>query len=221
MMITIEQTPFKRGIQLLIMAHLTLFILAMSAASKNITDFILSSDIGSLSSHWWSVMTYQFVHTEIHEFMLSMGALWFFGRILQKRAGCMAVLRLYAVSAVTGSAVFLLAHQIFPTFAGRNHMMEGAFISVLSIMTATLATCGSRYTLQFGGVSVLLWHVYLAVLATSLFLVYEHNIACILTYLAGIAVGFRYSYPREGDFRSSALKLPDHSQQQRQASVSL
>jgi len=151
--------------------------------------------------------------------MLSMGALWFFGTILQKREGCMAVLRLYVVSAVIGSGVFLLAHQIFPTFAGRNHMMEGAFISVLAIMTATLATRGSRYTVQFGSVSVLLWQVYLGVLATSLFLVYEHNIACVLTYLAGIVVGFRYSSSRQDDSRSSALKLPDHSQQQGQATV--
>lgn len=189
-----KETPqFKFGIQLLILLHFTVFILPMLITNQNISTFALSSDLQGVTSHWWSIVTYQFVHTGIDEMILSMAALWVFGSVLQKRIGGRRILKLYFVSAVISSAVFLLAHLIFPTFAGRNHLMEGAFISVLAIMTATVVTCRSKSFRVIGSFSITLWQLYLVILAISFISIYQHNIACVLTYSSSIIIGIQYA----------------------------
>lgn len=199
MMNNLKATPFKFGIHLLILIHFIVFILSLQIASFDIAEYILPSDIDVLTSHWWSFMTYQFVHTGVEELVLSMGALWFFGSILRERIGHVKVLQLYLISALLGSAVFILAHLIFPTFAGKNHLMEGAFTSVLAIMSATVASCGTKHPCCMGKLTVPLWQLYLLVLAVSFFFVYEHNIACILTYVSSLILGLTYGAERRGD----------------------
>lgn len=201
MMNTEKTTQYRFGIQLLILLHFTVFVLPLLVTNQNMSNYVLSSNLDGVTSHWWSVVTYQFVHTEIDELVLSMGALWLFGSILQRRIGGRKVLKLYFISAIISSVVFLLAHLIFPTFAGRNHLMEGAFISVLTIMTATVVICGSKQMRIVGKLSVSLWQVYLAILAISFVSIYQHNIACVLTYSSSIFIGIKYADSIRNKFR--------------------
>jgi len=192
MMNTAKTAQLKVGLQLLILLHFIVFILPLLITTQDMSRYVLSSNLEGVISQWWSVVTHQFVHTGIDELILSMGALWLFGSMLQKRIGGRRVLKLYFISAIISSAVFILAHLIFPTFAGRNHLMEGAFISVLAIMTATVAICGSKQIHIVGSFSVSLWQLYFAVLAISFISIYQHNIACVLTYSSSIFIGIMY-----------------------------
>lgn len=190
---TTANTTLKFGIPTLILLHFLIFILPMLITIQDVSRYVLPSSLDGVSTQWWSIVTYQFIHTGIDELLLSMGALWFFGRILQKSIGVKRVLKLYFINAIIGSAVFILAHLIFPTFSGRNHLMEGAFMSVLAIMTATVAVRGSKVVAVAGRFSVSLWSLYFAVLAISFVSIYQHNIACVLTYVSSILIGGMYA----------------------------
>lgn len=201
MMNTAKTTRFKFGIHLLILLHFTVFIFPLLITTQDMTHYALSSNLGGLTSQWWSIFTYQFVHTGADELILSMGALWLFGSVLQRRIGGRRVIKLYFASAIISSSVFILAHLIFPTFAGRNHLMEGAFISVLAIMTTAVTVSGSKPIQLFGGLYVSLWHLYVLVLAISFISIYQHNIACILTYASSIFIGVKYAERIRDNFR--------------------
>jgi|GEM_PF-1350389 len=217
---TTKISQLKFGIQLLILLHFTVFILPLLITTQDMSRYVLSSNLEGVTSHWWSVVTHQFVHTGIDELILSMGALWMFGSILQKRIGGRRVLKLYFISAIISSAVFILAHLIFPTFAGRNHLMEGAFISVLAIMTATVAICGSKHIRIVGSLSVSLWQLYLAVVAISFISIYQHNIACVLTYSSSIFIGIKYADRIRNKFLSIQSSLTTGYQESPQLSLS-
>ncbi len=201
MMNTAKIAPLRFGIQLLILLHFTVFILQLFITNQDMSRYALSSNIEGVTSQWWAVATHQFVHTGIDEMILSMAALWLFGSVLQKRVGGERVLKFYVISVMISSAVFILAHLIFPTFAGRNHIMEGAFISVLAIMTATVALCGSKEMHIVGSFSVSLWQLYFVVLVMSFISIYQHNIACVLTYSSSILLGIMYADRARNRFR--------------------
>jgi membrane associated rhomboid family serine protease len=210
----------KFGIQSLILLHFTVFILPLIIKTQDMSRYVLSSSPEGVISQWWSVVTHQFVHTGIDELILSMGALWLFGSILQKRTGGRRVLKLYFISAIISSAVFILAHLIFPTFAGRNHLMEGAFISVLAVMTATVAICGSKQIHIVGSFSVSLLQLYLALVAVSFISTYQHNIACVLTYSSSIFIGIMYADRARNKFRLIQSPLTNRYQKSDPLSLS-
>ncbi|GEP98260.1 rhomboid family intramembrane serine protease [Chitinophaga cymbidii] len=205
----------KDKLNLLILAHLILYFtylvlgwvgtLEAPFGEGKVDDIFrhflaLSANANDALSNWSaSLFTYQFMHFNFAELLISMSALWFFGHILKSRVGVTKVVVLYFIFAVISAVIFNIAHIIFPVFAGPGEIMDGAFGGVLGVMTiATSLYSKVRFRLN-DRIQPALWQIYAVVVLLSLFLVCKNNIAYILVYAAGIYLGARYASGLKGN----------------------
>lgn len=146
------------------------------------------------STHWFgNLFTYQFVHSSLVEFILSMSILWFFGHLLAAILGQRRVILLYLVSVVLSALAFLGSHIIFAIFSGNGMIMDGAFPGTLSIMTAAVAFMRD-YRLQISKTfAPSFLTIYCIILAISLPFIFKPSMAYIFIYISGIIIGFRYA----------------------------
>lgn len=210
----------KSEINLLVFVHLLFFLLysAMSwtglleqpLAGGTITEFIrtnlgLSYRMEEMRPHWWiSIFTFQFVHSNFLELMLSMGLLWLFGHILKEKIGERKVVLLYFACTILSGIVFVLSHFVFRIFSAGTGMMEGAFSGTLGVMTATVIFNRSLRLRIQGKRFIPLWHIFAFGIAIFLIFFYQHNMAFILVFACSLYVGSRYALY---DKRSNGYEL--------------
>lgn len=140
-----------------------------------------------------SLFTYQFIHRNAGELVLSVMMLWLFGHILQKKIGQLRVVAFYFILVILSAIVFNVSHLIFPIFSGPGGIMEGAFGGVLGVMTTAVYFYG-RARLRVGKkLRFSVWQIYFAAILLSLVCVYKNNIAYILVYISSVWIGFRYA----------------------------
>lgn len=210
-----ESVTIRAGLtselNLLVFAHLIFFLLYITAESVglleyplsqgSLADFIranlgLSYRIGELQSNWWiSIFTFQFVHSDVLEFLLSMGILWFFGHILKHHIGERKVIVLYFACTALAGIVFLTSRLAFKIFSAGAGMMEGAFSGSLGVMTAAAILAGS-YHLQLGSRLVSVWKLSAVLGGLYLLSFYQHNMAYILVVVFSLYAGYRYAFSR-------------------------
>lgn len=199
----------KNKINILILAHLVTFALYnilgwigslnLPFGEETIDHFIkymlaLSSRAQDLHISWSTgIVTYQFIHFNIGEVILSLSMLWLFGHILQNRIGQSKVVILYFIFVTISAVIFNISHVIFPIYSGPSEIMDGAFGGVLGIMTTTVFLYGKSRIEISKGRHLQLWHVYVAAVLLSFLWVYKNNMAHILVYICNMYVGARYA----------------------------
>lgn len=200
-------TGLSTNINLLIVIHLLFFALYLFSGWKGssgqywsdgtLNDFV-NYDLTAVYSfqnikwQWFtSIFTYQFVHFNTGEFLLSISMLWLFGNILRNKIGSRRTILLYFAFVVLSAIVYNLSHWIFPVFSGHKGIMDGAFGSVLGIMTTTVFFYG-KYRLRISrNITVVLWQIYVVAILLSLVFVCKQNIAYIIVYASSIFMGIK------------------------------
>lgn len=139
----------------------------------------------------WSVITYQFTHEGFFHILYNMMVLFMAGRILREFLGDKKLLNVYLLGGVAGAAVFMLAMNIFPVFAG-EHIMVGASASVIAVLAAA-ATLVPNYTIYL----ILLGPVRLVYIMLFFFLIDLLNLGgadgvAHFAHLGGAVFGFVY-----------------------------
>jgi membrane associated rhomboid family serine protease len=156
--------------------------------------FALSSRAQDFLSQWSiSIFTYQFIHLNWGELLLSISMLWLFGHILQNKLAQSRIILYYFILVTISAIVFNLSHLIFPIYSGPGGRMEGAFGGVLGIMTTTVFFYGKIKFHIFRNLYLQLWQIYALAILLSLEVVYKNNIAYILVYICSIYIGIRYA----------------------------
>lgn len=147
-----------------------------------------------LSANWiGNLFTYQFVHFNLAEFVLSMSILWFFGHILASFIGERRVVMLYLITTIVAAVAFLFSHMIFPVFSG-DTIMEGAFAGALAVMTAVVVFLRS-YTLRlFQKFSLSFPMIYILILIVSVPVIFKSSMAYVFLYAASICSGVKYAW---------------------------
>lgn len=192
---------FNTGINMLILANILVFmtytilhLTGFYAIDKLLhTRLILSSGIHEWVPNAWSILTYQFVHINIAELLISMSMLWLFGNVLQQEIGIKKVLLLYLLCSIAAAVTFLLSHAVLPVFSGYHGMFEGSFGAVAGVMTATI-TLFPRHCIKTGTHhEVPLVYIYAAVVCIGMLFICKHNMAHVLAYIACLYTGFKYA----------------------------
>jgi membrane associated rhomboid family serine protease len=212
----------KSEINLLVFVHLLFFLLyavidrtglfEQSLADGTVSDFIgtrlaLSHRIEDMQSYWWAgIFTYQFVHSDFLELILSVGLLWLFGHILKTKIGERKVILLYVTCVTFAAIAFFLSHFVFRIFSADTGIMEGAFCGTLGIMTACVIYSGTSQLHLYGGKSVALWKVFVFGTAFYLISFYQHNMAYILMLICSSYTGYRYAFTRPELVTAYAMK---------------
>ncbi|HEY8402830.1 MAG TPA: rhomboid family intramembrane serine protease [Cytophagaceae bacterium] len=223
--------PFNLSSEInrLILAHLILYIIYLLIKYLVFTGYTISGQsIAYLVEHslslsskpevlpkavsWISLFSFQFIHFNAGELLLSMFLFWLFGHILSMELGERKVILLYFIFTILSGVVFLLSHQLFQILSGPRGIMEGAITGVLAIMTITV-TLNSSHHLYIGkDQRISLWHVYLCACLLAFMLVYKHNISFIITYLFSIFGGLHYgNMILNGKEITESNKLPANS----------
>ena len=99
----------------------------------------LPSFLPKLLNHFWTPITYMFMHAGIFHILFNMLWLYWLGQIFEEYLGNKRTIGLYILGGLTGALFFVAAYNIFPFFttAVTDSTVVGASASVMAVVVAT------------------------------------------------------------------------------------
>jgi len=154
----------------------------------------LPAYLPTLAAHFWTPVTYMFMHADIFHILFNMLWLFWMGQIFEEYLGNKRLVNLYLFGGLGGAALYILAFNVFPLFAGSlpGSYVVGASASVMAIVVAT-ATLLPNYTvyLMFLGPVKLKWIATFYVVIDFLSIT-GPNAGGEIAHLGGALIGFIY-----------------------------
>jgi membrane associated rhomboid family serine protease len=100
---------------------------------------LLPSFLPKLLTHFWTPVTYMFMHAGIFHILFNMLWLYWFGQIFEEYLGNKRTIGLYILGGLTGALFFVAAYNIFPLFSTlvTDSTVVGASASVMAVIVAT------------------------------------------------------------------------------------
>lgn len=153
---------------------------------------LLSPNLHTLLTHFWTPFTYMFMHAGIFHILFNMLWLYWFGQIFEEYLGKSRTLGLYIMGGLAGAFLFVLCYNTVPLFSGDNAPLVGASAGVMAIIIAT-ATLLPDYTIPliFIGPVKLKW-IALFFIIIDFFGIVGPNAGGELAHLGGALMGFVY-----------------------------
>ena len=115
----------------------------------------LPSYLPTLLKHFWTPLTYMFMHSGIFHILFNMLWLYWMGQIFEEFLGNKRTLGLYLIGGFTGAALFVICYNIFPMFTQTGLVVTstavGASAAVMAII-AGAATIVPDYTVVLFGI---------------------------------------------------------------------
>ena len=110
-------------------------------------QFELSSDLGILLRHPWTLLTYAFTHEGFFHILFNLLNLYWFGQILREYLGDRRMVSIYILGALAGAALFLFSYNLIPYLIEKpgSTAVLGASGAVTAIIVAA-ATLLPDYT---------------------------------------------------------------------------
>lgn len=110
---------------------------------------LLPSSLPKLLTHFWTPLTYMFLHAGIFHILFNMLWLYWMGQIFEEYLGHKRTIGLYLLGGLTGALFFVAAYNIFPYFSDvvNASTVVGASASVMAIIVAT-ATLLPNYSIN-------------------------------------------------------------------------
>jgi membrane associated rhomboid family serine protease len=156
----------------------------------------LPAYLPTLLTHFWTPVSYMFMHDGIWHILFNMLWFYWFGLIFEEYLGKKRTLGLYFMGGLAGAFLFIFSYNVFPFFthvhAAESATLVGASASVMAIMVAT-ATQLPDYTLTLIliGPVKLKWLV-LFFIVIDLLGITGLNAGGELSHLGGALIGFVY-----------------------------
>ncbi|MBS7566636.1 rhomboid family intramembrane serine protease [Mucilaginibacter sp. Bleaf8] len=148
-----------------------------------------------LATHFWTPITYMFMHDGIFHILFNMLWLFWMGQLFEEYLGKTRIVSLYFLGGLAGAALFILAFNVLPAFSKEalyNATVVGASASVMAVVIAT-ATLLPNYTiyLMFLGPVKLKWLALFYVTIDFLGIL-GPNAGGEIAHLGGALLGFIY-----------------------------
>jgi len=154
---------------------------------------VLSSDLSTLASKPWTVLTAMFTHIGFWMTLANMLWLWTFGYIMQDITGNRKIVPLYIYGGLAGVLVFLITSAVLrsPGYAPVS-MYYGSAASILAIAVAiTTISPGYRIFPMLGG-GLPVWILTAFYTAVSIATVPNYRIEVFAPLLAGALTGYLF-----------------------------
>ncbi|MEM9917456.1 MAG: rhomboid family intramembrane serine protease [Bacteroidota bacterium] len=118
--------------------------------------FMISSDLGYLLTHPWTLITSMFLHEGFMHILFNMLFLYWFGRIVGDLIGDRHILPLYLLGGLVGNIAFVLSANLLGYGGGAGVFALGASGAVMAIVlaSAVLAPEYMMYLLLIGPVKL-------------------------------------------------------------------
>jgi membrane associated rhomboid family serine protease len=155
----------------------------------------LPANIRTLGMHFWTPITYMFMHAGVMHILFNMLWLYWMGQILEEYAGNKHTLTLYLLGGLAGALFFVAGLNLIPLFANSGAMgatVVGASASVMAVVIAT-ATLLPDYDiyLMFLGPVKLKW-LALGYIIIDLLGTVGPNAGGEIAHLGGALMGYIY-----------------------------
>jgi membrane associated rhomboid family serine protease len=157
---------------------------------------LLPASLSSLLHHFWTPVTYMFMHAGILHILFNMLWLYWMGQIFEEYLGNKRTVGLYLLGGLTGGLLFVACFNLIPAFTNVNaaatSVVVGASASVMAIVVAT-ATLLPDYTipLMIIGPVKLKWLV-LGIVIIDFLMIAGTNPGGEIAHLGGALFGFIY-----------------------------
>jgi membrane associated rhomboid family serine protease len=173
------------------------FVFDSGAVSYFIDEYLrLPASLPVLLRHFWTPITYMFMHDGVWHILFNMLWFYWFGQIFEEYLGKKRTLGLYVMGGLAGAFLFILSYNVFPFFthvnAAARSSMVGASASVMAITVAT-ATLLPDYAISliFIGAVRLKWLVLFFIVIDFIGIV-GPNAGGEISHLGGGLLGFIY-----------------------------
>jgi membrane associated rhomboid family serine protease len=207
----IQYKMLRSGSKLNLLIGINIFVYLLVNVTSTLAKFLFGSDVIELFSdqylqltaflpkllaHFWTPVTYMFMHATIFHILFNMLWLYWFGQIFEEFLGKKRTVGLYIMGGLAGAFLYILCYNTFPFFtqvnAALHSSMVGASASVLAIMVAT-ATLLPDYTisLMIIGAVKLKWLI-LAFIVIDFLGITGPNAGGEIAHLGGALLGYIY-----------------------------
>jgi len=156
----------------------------------------LPAALTKLPTHFWTPLTYMFMHDGILHILFNMLWLYWMGQIFEEYLGNKRTIGLYLFGGFAGAIAYVACFNLLPLFTSVNaaeySTIVGASAAVTAIVVAT-ATLLPNYTisLMFIGPVKLKWLV-IAMLIIDFLMIVRSNPGGEIAHLGGALFGFIY-----------------------------
>jgi hypothetical protein len=149
----------------------------------------MPGNFGRLARHAWTPLSYMFSQIEPLHLIFNMLWLYWFGIVFQLMSTPKRMIGLYLLGGLGGAALYLLAVNTIPYFAGHGGLLIGSSASVIAIVTATAIMAPDyRMNLLFLGAVSLKW-IAIVTIGIDLLSVTGSNAGGHIAHLGGAVVG--------------------------------
>ena len=97
----------------------------------------LSSDFSLFTKHFWTIISYMFVHISLLHLFFNMICLYWFGQLFLMSFTGKQLIGTYILGGILGGAVYMLSYNYIPYFEGKIALLSGASASIMAIIVAT------------------------------------------------------------------------------------
>jgi len=97
----------------------------------------LSSDFSLFTKHFWTIISYMFVHISLLHLFFNMTCLYWFGQLFLMSFTGKQLIGIYILGGILGGAVYMLSYNYIPYFEGKIALLSGASASIMAIIVAT------------------------------------------------------------------------------------
>ena len=198
------KTVFKNkdnGLMKIIVINIAVFIVVnlISNLPKGlrVTDafvknwLALPSNLSELLSHFWTLITYMFLHLDLMHILFNMLWLYWIGKIFTEYLGGQKLVSTYLFGGLAGGVLFIIASNLFPYLDSTSPLL-GASAGVMAVVvgTATLVPEYVIHLLFFG--TVRLKYVALISFLLTTVLDFSINTGGKVAHLGGALFGYLY-----------------------------
>ena len=197
------------AVQALIAINVAVTFVAYTVWSRTEMAEALAFRFTSIQSHWYTLLTYMFVHADVWHLVGNMFGLFVFGPRLEHMWGTKRFLRFYFLAGFGG----LVAHLLF---VHDSSMLLGASAAVFGVMGAYALQWPKQEMYFFGVVPMRVWTLVVALAIYNLVLgLYSMSAGGVayFAHLGGFAVAWFYMRTPQGmsidQLRQRVSQVPD------------
>lgn len=178
-----------------------------------LTYLAVPADLKQLLYHFWTPLTYMFLHENFWHLLFNMLTLLWFGRIFLMFFSEKQIVGLYVISGLISSLFYVLAFNIFPYYSPILHqsLLLGASGSIMAIIIATaIQSPNMEMQLLFLG-GIKLKYIAIVAVLTSFFGITSNNGGGQLAHLGGALAGYLFivSLRQGNDFTKGVNRILD------------
>ncbi|GAA4100943.1 rhomboid family intramembrane serine protease [Mucilaginibacter panaciglaebae] len=202
---------FKSGSKLYLLIGINVIVFLAVSIASIIENLLLTTDrvsaltynyltlpayLPRLLAHFWTPLTYMFMHADIWHVLFNMLWLYWMGQIFEEFLGNRRILGLYLLGGFAGAVFFVASYNLFPMFTQSGAYIVasvvGASAGVMAII-AGAATIAPNYEIMlFGVVPIRIKWIAVFYVALGFWGIKGSNAGGEIAHLGGALMGFIY-----------------------------